>query len=272
MPVTTPDSIFYPDVSVPASEIANLGTMATSIQAALALRSRFDYVWANTAARTAQVGMVAGARGYQIDTGYDYKYNGSAWRNTTVGMVPVIPSSVSGTGITVGPSGIMPLVSATGTLQINGIFTSEFENYRMEIGITSSTANMTILGQLSNGGTPVTTAKYDNQSLTGSNLTASAGTAFGTTSWTMNAGSSATNRAHWLELNVKQPALAIQTTILMNAAAYNNPQTTSSAISQKLLTQQDATIFDGFCLTISVGTTGTTGCSIRVYGYNNLTN
>lgn len=38
-----------------------------------------QFRWADAAARGAQAGMVAGDRGYQIDTAVTYRYDGSAW-------------------------------------------------------------------------------------------------------------------------------------------------------------------------------------------------
>jgi hypothetical protein len=56
---------------------------ATSVQAALALRQRYEFVWANAAARTAQTGMTTGSTGYQVDTRSEYIYESSLWRLKT---------------------------------------------------------------------------------------------------------------------------------------------------------------------------------------------
>lgn len=80
MATTTPDSIYYPlgtDAVAPLNTV--FATQATSVQAALNARQRKSYRWTNTAARTAQVGMVAGDTGYQIDTKAEYLYDGTGW-------------------------------------------------------------------------------------------------------------------------------------------------------------------------------------------------
>lgn len=80
MGVTSPDSIYAHDGSGPASLVTVSQTMASSIQAAFDKRERYDYVWANSAERAAQTGMVQSSRGYQIDTKSEYLYDNSAWR------------------------------------------------------------------------------------------------------------------------------------------------------------------------------------------------
>lgn len=80
MPVTSPDSISYPDTSWTGGFIAAIAATVTSIQAAFSKRGRKSYQWADATARGAQVGMANGDTGYQVDTGVLYRYNGSAWR------------------------------------------------------------------------------------------------------------------------------------------------------------------------------------------------
>lgn len=80
MATTTPDSIYYPlgtDAVAPLNTV--FAAQATSVQAALNTRQRKSYRWTNTAARTAQVGMVAGDTGYQVDTKAEYLYDGTSW-------------------------------------------------------------------------------------------------------------------------------------------------------------------------------------------------
>ena len=63
---------------------ASLGTITQTM--AQAESDRFDaavginqYRWANAAARTAQLGMRTGDKGYQVDTDVTYRYSGSTW-------------------------------------------------------------------------------------------------------------------------------------------------------------------------------------------------
>lgn len=79
MPVTSPDSIYYPDVFAAASIADITAAMASSIQAALSTRALHTYSWADSTARDAQTGMGVGDIGYQQDNGAYYRYGGSAW-------------------------------------------------------------------------------------------------------------------------------------------------------------------------------------------------
>lgn len=83
MPSTSPDSIYYPDISAAQNQPGYMGTHATSVQVALSARQRYTYVWANATARTAQAGMTEGSVGYQLDTKTEYKYENGVWRLAT---------------------------------------------------------------------------------------------------------------------------------------------------------------------------------------------
>lgn len=83
MPNTSPDSIYYPDTAAAQNQPAYMGTHASSVQAALSLRQRYTFVWANATARTSQLGMGTGSTGYQVDTKTEYKYENGAWRLAT---------------------------------------------------------------------------------------------------------------------------------------------------------------------------------------------
>lgn len=78
--VTSPDNIAAWTNQDPASIVQESQTQAASIQAALAKRQRYDYVWPTSAERTAQTGMTQGSRGYQVDTKTEYLYDNSNWR------------------------------------------------------------------------------------------------------------------------------------------------------------------------------------------------
>lgn len=77
---TSPDAIAMWDNGDPTSIVQESQTQGATIQAALSKRERFDFVWANSAERTGQTGMVQGSRGYQVDTSSEYLYDNSAWR------------------------------------------------------------------------------------------------------------------------------------------------------------------------------------------------
>jgi hypothetical protein len=66
--------------SDPSSIVQESQAQGDSIELALSKRERYDFVWENSAERTAQTGMVQGSRGYQVDTKTEYAYDSSNWR------------------------------------------------------------------------------------------------------------------------------------------------------------------------------------------------
>jgi hypothetical protein len=102
MPVTSPDSISYPDTSTTGGWVAAILATVTSIQAAFSKRGRHNFQWADATARAAQAGMIAGDEGYQVDVAITYRYNGSAWKEWDSDW---ISWATAPTNITVGTGG-----------------------------------------------------------------------------------------------------------------------------------------------------------------------
>lgn len=118
-------NIQYLEPSDNASLEAASAAQASSIEDALdelggrnALNS---YDWADLAARTAQTGMEQGDHGFQRDNKHTYRYNGATWEDWTPALIPVVPSSVAGAGVTLDPRGRVTFTSAT-SLSVNGVF------------------------------------------------------------------------------------------------------------------------------------------------------
>ena len=192
----------------------------------------------------------------------------AAFINAIIGLVnrqgatAVIPTSVAGTGVTLGAGGKVSFAAST-AVSVNGCFNSDFDTYRIEIDSTSSGAAVyTLVERLS--GTNAITA-YDLQTNATVNGTNFPEQSLNQTSWTMNAQSFAgkTN----MGIDLYNPALAVATTGLATVGGAANPMTTSAALIQVLfLSHRTTTAYDGFTLTASTGTI--TG-SIRIYGKNN---
>lgn len=93
MALTSPDNIFSPDAGAPYALTEDLAALADSVQDALTARldtpgthEIYSYRWADSTARNAETGMRAGDYGYQVDTGFSYFYNGSAWVVSSTGV------------------------------------------------------------------------------------------------------------------------------------------------------------------------------------------
>ncbi len=94
---------YYADGSTPASiatiTAAVAGAEADEVAVILALP---PYTWANAAARSAQTGMALGYKGTQTDTGVEYRYDGSTWKEWSSDY---ITWSTAPTNLTVGTGG-----------------------------------------------------------------------------------------------------------------------------------------------------------------------
>lgn len=143
--------------------------MAESINnrftAADALRQGYNYRWANQTDQTNQTGMRFGDTGFREDNRLTYQYNGSAWR-AVIGQ-RIIPSSVSGTGVTL--DSLTGVVTFTGSasvgvpmsFDIRGAFPSDFRNFRVVIEMISSAADTGGQIILLNGTTADTATQYN---------------------------------------------------------------------------------------------------------------
>jgi hypothetical protein len=210
-------------------------------------RMRKNYVWADATARAAQTGMLAGSLGYQTDTGVDYRYDGSAWVLLLSGLNLLKPTSVTG-GTIVGKGGVT--VSAASAVSINGVFSSTFGMYRVNLNLTTSgAASLTVTLRVA--GTDAAT-NYDRQSLVGSSAAASASQTLAATSWTIN--SAIAGAKHSGNLDLFDPGTAVATTGTSAIASVDNPMTTSASYRAWALGHRTATAYDGITITASTGT------------------
>lgn len=94
---------YYADASTPAAIVAITAAMADAEADAIA--GALPYVWANAADRTAQTGMALGYKGLQVDTGIEWRYDGSAWKAWESDWITYTPTMVNvtvGSGIAAG--------------------------------------------------------------------------------------------------------------------------------------------------------------------------
>lgn len=256
MPVTSPDNIYYQDTSTTWSAATESATQATSIQNALGTRAQRTYKWANAAARAEQTGMTSGDLGIQLDTQALYRYNGTAWRNASNGLIPIVPSTVSGTGVSVDAHGRINISSGT-TISAT-CFSSEFTNYKVIVRATVSASTGDPLLKLRLGSTDTSVnyvySKTQTQISTGSII----GNNTPTTSFDI--GRVTTTAAGWSIFELTGPNQPFKTGLTGNAAD-------DAFVSYVIGTQTDSTQFDGF----SFIWPGNVTANIWVYGYNDGT-
>lgn len=197
----------------------------------------------------------------------DYIWSGSSWVPVPLaGLTPINPSTATGTGVALGANGAVTLTTVS-AVQINGIFSSLFDNYRVDVDLPDSTASISATMQLSVGGAPDTTStNYDAMAIQGIGTTASSAQATANSSWGITPGSAGTNRTMDVSFEFKRPFLTKPTEIIATGVATSTSMTTNSAVGVKLLSHRASTSYDGITLTFSAGAPSGV---VRIYGWNN---
>lgn len=180
------------------------------------------------------------------------------------GQTSIIPTSVTGTGVSVGAAGKVTLTAAT-SASVNVCFTSTYDNYLIQFDFTTSAAASPNI-VLRAAGTDSVAANYDAQQLVARSTTALVAQALAGTSWPASGGVALVAGRHVGSIRLYGPALAVATAGLIEDNVTANPMTTSSALATTSLLHRLTSAFDGF--TISVASGNVTG-NLRVYGYNN---
>lgn len=217
--------------------------------------------WANATERTSQAGMQKGDRGYQEDTGVDYWYSGTAWLANIPGLNLVIPGGVSGSGVSVSPTGLVTLSSAS-SVNIDGVFSSRFSSYKIMTDIVTS-GNALVNMQFRAGGVTNTGSVYDKQVLRGYGSTVDGAQALAQTAWSLQ-GNSGAGMRHVLDVTLSGPFLASPTQALGSASSSTNPMTSASGTATVSMLHRTASSYDGLMLSAS---TGTLSGTLQIFGY-----
>ena len=177
----------------------------------------------------------------------------------SVGLIRVVPTSVSGSGVTVATTGLVTFTSAT-EINVNGCFTSAWRNYRIVCESTGTAGNHIV--NLRDGTTNITTG-YDRTENLSRNGTTSSSTSLNGSGWGVMGLSN--TLVQW-DMEISAPQLAVATTGLSRGGSHSNPavSNTSNGLTLNYLTHRTATAYDGLRLIIGAAQTGT----LQVYGYN----
>lgn len=189
---------------------------------------------------------LTGQRVLQLDTGVEYWHDGAALR-PAVGIVPVVPSSAAGG--TVSDKGTVTFTAAT-AVNLNGVFTSGFDNYRIEVDITGRSATVDIAMKLRSSGTDNSANAYAGvkSHAVGTGQVVSTPTT-STGGWAIDAGGQPRSV---VVIELHSPALAVAT---LGWSDFVSGTTYSGRYN---LNHSAASAFDGFSLTPTSGTiTGT---------------
>jgi len=258
MPSSTgaPWNITVPVVGDPVAPLQTVfATQATSVHNALNL-ARGGYVGTDSdrIALTAP-DLREGIYWYSTDTDVRWFYNGAAWVTAVPGENLLYPSSVAGTGVTL--TGSKVSFSASSTISVNGVFSTAFDNYLIEVVVpTTSTPNGGYF-RLRAAGTDYSSSVYGTQQIWNSSATALSST------YSVVPGmifASVAGIGHRMSIKVSEPA----TTGLTFISTHTTTQITGGiAKSDISSTVNVVTPADGFSLIASSGTM--TGF-LKVYG------
>ena len=176
------------------------------------------------------------------------------------GVSRVVPSSTPGTGNAFNATTGLVTATASSGVQIRGVFSSTYTNYRMVYRLTTSASagfNMT----LTTGATEAVTA-YDNQRFTSVSTASSSVLALNTTAMQPDVISNIGIHSGVIEFF--SPAEAVATTAISDYFSMTNPGTTAAGGGKSFMQHRTTTAYDGIKFTPYSGTvTGT----VQIYGY-----
>ena len=176
------------------------------------------------------------------------------------GLTSIIPTSVAGTGVTVGANGLVTF-TATTAVNINGCFTAEFENYQVVLNLPSIGTGGNLQLRLRAAGVDLSTATYAHGGT--SNNTSSAVSSAGTYTGFYLTGNPASAISASGVVNLFSPFLASvkrMTSVFGTLGSYVTGDTCGGS-------QPSTASYDGFTL-LNDAVANMTGTA-RIYGYNN---
>jgi hypothetical protein len=183
-------------------------------------------------------------------------------------FMPMIPTSVVGTGVAYSTTTGLVTLTAASTISLNGVFTSTYSRYVIQYDFPTTSANLIFTARLRASNSDNSSAVYDRQSMSSRGADATNPTSFNSlaqTSWTFGAVS--TSSLHFGSLELVRPATATPTMASGQSFATLNPATaaTTTSITQFGGLHRTAAAYDGITFITSAGNaTGT----IKVYAYN----
>lgn len=184
-------------------------------------------------------------------------YNGTSWQPVYFGgLVPITPTSVAGTGVTL--SGNVVSFSAATSVSLNGCFTSAFADYQIEFTVTNGSVALGGTFRLRAGGADLSTGTYSQQ-LTYNSAPTTLATVYQSslTAWSWAA---AAYFGHRATIKLFSPAIAVNKSVLVSSGGYGSSAVTKAELA---CLNTSTAAYDGITFLPSTGNfTGT----VRVYG------
>ncbi len=200
---------------------------------------------------------------YETDTNRLLVWNGTAWvipnspaQNPT-GLELITPTSVAGTNVTLTSSTVT--FSAASAASINGCFSALYQNYKIEISITSS-SQVALQYRFRTAGSDNSTSNYGNQALVADSTSVVA--ARSTSQNIGDLGQMVLSDLSFFDITVYSPFETAKTGMLVQ----NGSAVGEAYIRNQSNVMKASTSFDGISL---IPVSGTITGTARVYGYRN---
>jgi hypothetical protein len=177
---------------------------------------------------------------------------------TYMGLVKVVPTSVAGSGVSLSSVGTVTF-SAASTASINGCFSALYQNYKIEISITTSNQT-TLQYRFRTAGSDNSTANYANQYLVVDSTTVVGGRSSAQTIGDL--GQMVLTDLSFFDITVYSPFDTAKTGMLVQ----NGSVVGEAYMRNQVNAMKASTSFDGITL---IPTAGTITGTARVYGYRN---
>jgi hypothetical protein len=262
---TTASGFFYPATSYTSGIFQAMKDAADAAEAVVGgTRQIKTYQWADSTERAAESGMVEGDLGYQADTNLYYRYSGSAWgnlANSLSGLVPIVPTSVTATGGTLGANGVVGFAAAA-SVTVAGCFSATYDNYAVILELTATTGVAgQVYAQLKAGAGATVTTNYSGSAYEVTTGGVGGGISGPTSAFIIGRVGAATGYARG-KVDIYSPFLAVPT--LVQGSGVDNSGIVRA--SQGGL-NTNSTSYDSLVITLS--TAGNMTGRAWFYGYNN---
>jgi len=178
------------------------------------------------------------------------------------GLTSVIPTSVAGTGVSVGAAGKVTLTAAT-SASVNGCFTSTYDQYLIAFDIPTIATAANLQLRLRAAGTDLSTATYVYGGTTNNTTATGVGSNGTTTAFYLTRDPVGSASASG-EVLLFSPQLTVAKRLLSKFATANATYVTGDTVGGY---QGSTASHDGFTL-MNDGGVAMTG-TIRIYGRNN---
>lgn len=213
---------------------------------------------------------------YETDTGYLRVWDGSAWdylsqkqdtaeglpAETYMGLVKVIPTAIAGSGVSLSANGTVTFTGST-SIAIDGIFTTQYRNYRIELTGTSNSVNASDLTiGLRASGTTNTTANYFSNIIYNTHAGGPAQSYL--PSQTKGYGGQTADLIFNNSIDVFAPQIVSRTGIITNGNGFGS---NTAVVGIAFVNFNATTQFDGIVFAAATATIQLTGQCV-VYGYS----